>query len=52
MNFDKLKYFYIVARNSSLQKGAEELSMAPEKLEAIISEFEREIRNILFNRGW
>ncbi|UNM05739.1 MAG: LysR family transcriptional regulator [Holosporaceae bacterium] len=50
MNFDKLRYFYIVARNSSLQKGAEELSMAPEKLEAIISEFEREIRNILFNR--
>ena len=50
MNFEKLKYFYIVARNSSVQKGATELDMPPEKLEGIISEFEREIRTILFNR--
>lgn len=50
MNFDKLKCFYTVAKNSSLTKGAKELSLDPTKLEATISELERELRTILFNR--
>lgn len=50
MNFEKLKCFYTVARNSSLTKGAEELKLDPSKVEATISELERELRSILFNR--
>jgi DNA-binding transcriptional LysR family regulator len=50
MDFDKLKAFYIVARHSSLQKGAEELSLSPLETEKLISEFEKETKTILFNR--
>jgi DNA-binding transcriptional LysR family regulator len=50
MNFDKLKAFYIVARHSSLQKGAEELSLSEEALDKIISDFEKESKTIFFNR--
>ena len=50
MNFDKLKAFYIVARHSSLQKGAEELNLPSSDVENLISTFEKEIKTILFNR--
>lgn len=50
MNFDKLKAFYIVARHSSLQKGAEELDVPPTDVDKLISSFEKDIRTILFNR--
>lgn len=50
MNFDKLKAFYLVARHSSLQKGAEELEMESSDVEKLISAFEQEIKTILFNR--
>jgi DNA-binding transcriptional LysR family regulator len=50
MNFDKLRAFFMVARYSSLQKGAEELGMSAVDLEALITALEKETKTLLFNR--